>query len=1095
MLGSDATEDGQIYAVGHLNDINTALEGLTFRPKDGYVGPASVWVISFDLGNKGGGPYSKADTININVVSPSPVPVNQPLVNTVPGDMQLTGEDAPLVFSTANGKLISVSDHDASDEEIGMRVGARNGTVSLSHVTGLTFWEGDGVNDTIMRFHGTESAINSALDGLLFQPAAGYTGWAEVQIVSTDLQYTGSGPWRGDTDKVDIRVNPGVVYEDTPLVFGSANNNQIVVSDVDAGAWQLETTLSATHGMVNLGSLSGITITGGSNGSPTVTFTGQLADINQALEGMSFNPDLNYNGPASITVTVNDPPQAQPTSATLGLMVHAINDPPEIAFGDQDLPLPENQPPVITMPAQQSTGQDISLVFSTSGENAISVADPDVGGGLVRCEVHANDGTLTLSQKTNLVFHVGDGTADHAQRFSGPLLDVNAALNGLTFNPTIGFVGTAKVWISVSDWGGSGTGGPYVDTESVDIKVIPGGPVNYPPINTVPVNQTTPVNTPLTFTGANAFSVSDPDAGDATARVYLMATHGTVALSQTTGLTIRSGDPAGDDFIWVEGPINQLNAALNGLQFTPSPDFEGWAVVSMGSNDLGNTGTGGSQGDLGKVDIAVGNPTDEPHVNQQPVIVLPGALSMSQETTRVLSGPNAISIVDDSGNGLLGVSVRTNNGTLSLSNRTDFSKLSFVEGDGFDDWHQRFGLTLSEINQALDGLVFKPSVGFVGTAQITVFVNDFGSGGTGIPLTDVKTLNIQVSPRSVVNQTPVNTVPILEQETPADTPLTFSTAAGNAISIWDQEAAAGGQDIRLSLIATNGTLDLSQATGLRFLEGTVSGDDQIVLTGTIANINAALEGLTFTPTPVYKGWANLFVGSNDLGNTGNRTSGGWDSDDHGLGDLDTISINVGDSADPDYIPKGSNSPPVNTVPGTQTAYLNTPLEFSGVNKISITDDDDGSARMAVKLIAGSGWVSLSQTNNLSFIEGDGTEDSVIFVAGITQDINAALDGLTFRPKWGYTGPAYLSIVSMDLGNQGGASQLMDADSIQINVVSPSPVPLNQLPVNVVPGEMQLTDQNAPLVFSIANGKEISVSDPDAGVGQTADWHWRPRTGP
>ena len=79
------------------------------------------------------------------------------------------------------------------------------------------------------------------------------------------------------------------------------------------------------------------------------------------------------------------------------------------------------------------------------------------------------------------------------------------------------------------------------------------------------------------------------------------------------------------------------------------------------------------------------------------------------------------------------------------------------------------------------------------------------------------------------------------------------------------------------------------------------------------------------------------------------------------------------------------------------------------------------AIMVVKLVAGNGWVSLGHTDNVSFVEGDGTEDGVILVAGTMDNINTALDGLTFRPKYGYTGPGYLAIVTIDCGNQGTGS--------------------------------------------------------------------------
>ena len=70
-----------------------------------------------------------------------------------------------------------------------------------------------------------------------------------------------------------------------------------------------------------------------------------------------------------------------------------------------------------------------------------------------------------------------------------------------------------------------------------------------------------------------------------------------------------------------------------------------------------------------------------------------------------------------------------------------------------------------------------------------------------------------------------------------------------------------------------------------------------------------------------------------------------------------IDIKVGTPTDPP-----SNEPPTNTVPGTQTAYRNTLLEFSEdhYNKISITNSDVGDALMYLRIIPTNGWVSLGR---------------------------------------------------------------------------------------------------------------------------------------
>ena len=76
--------------------------------------------------------------------------------------------------------------------------------------------------------------------------------------------------------------------------------------------------------------------------------------------------------------------------------------------------------------------------------------------------------------------------------------------------------------------------------------------------------------------------------------------------------------------------------------------------------------------------------------------------------------------------------------------------------------------------------------------------------------------------------------------------LTFSTGNSNAISLVDSLAAAGTSD-SLTLTVTHGTLTLGSTTGLIFSSGT-NGSATMTVNGTLANLNAALSGLKYTPT-------------------------------------------------------------------------------------------------------------------------------------------------------------------------------------------------------------------------------------------------------
>jgi hypothetical protein len=155
-------------------------------------------------------------------------------VNTVPGG-QSTNEDIALVFSTGNGNAIQVSDVDGTDQTVTLSV--TNGVLSLSGTTGLSFTTGDGTADATMTFSGTQTAINTALNGLGYTPTANFNGSELLQIVTSDGTLS-------DTDTVAITVNavndapvntvPGgqSTNEDIALVFSTANGNAIQVSDV-----------------------------------------------------------------------------------------------------------------------------------------------------------------------------------------------------------------------------------------------------------------------------------------------------------------------------------------------------------------------------------------------------------------------------------------------------------------------------------------------------------------------------------------------------------------------------------------------------------------------------------------------------------------------------------------------------------------------------------------------------------------------------------------------------------------------------------------------------------------------------------------------
>jgi hypothetical protein len=140
---------------------------------------ARALTIRFSLTDGDGGTSANYDTtVNVSGVNDAPV-------NVVPG-AQSTNEDTTLVFSSGNGNQIAMTDPDASGGTFEVTISVTNGTLTLAGITGLTFTTGDGTTDSTMTFRGTVTDINTALNGLSYNPTANYSGSVTLTITSLD---------------------------------------------------------------------------------------------------------------------------------------------------------------------------------------------------------------------------------------------------------------------------------------------------------------------------------------------------------------------------------------------------------------------------------------------------------------------------------------------------------------------------------------------------------------------------------------------------------------------------------------------------------------------------------------------------------------------------------------------------------------------------------------------------------------------------------------------------------------------------------------------------------------------------------------------
>lgn len=160
------------------------------------------------------------------------------------------------------------------------------------------------------------------------------------------------------------------INEDTVLVFSTGNDNAISVYDADTGV--LTVTLTATHGVLTLSGVAGLSFSAGDgSGDATMTFSGTQATINAALDGMSFTPDAEYSGQASVKVATSD--GATTSSETIDISVAPVDDAPTAPSFNE------------TATAGVMTTANIVIILDISGSMNSEVSD-----GLSRLQLAKN---------------------------------------------------------------------------------------------------------------------------------------------------------------------------------------------------------------------------------------------------------------------------------------------------------------------------------------------------------------------------------------------------------------------------------------------------------------------------------------------------------------------------------------------------------------------------------------------------------------------------------------------------------------------------------------------------------------------------------
>ncbi|WP_203156012.1 tandem-95 repeat protein [Methylobacterium aquaticum] len=1084
--GVTVTNDGTgaVTLTGTIAAINAALDGTTYRPAADYNGPETLTIVTTDNGNTGaGGPKSDADTLAIAVN-----PVNDAPTNTVPAAMQVVNEDTPLIFSARGGNAVSVADVDGGTLTVALS--SAEGQLTLSRTAGLTFLQGTGTGDRAVRVSGSAAAINAALDGLRFDPAADRNGPAQIALVTVDP----AGAMAASTIAVTIAPVADIVpdavatNEDTAITFNAVTGTNGASADTFADGTRAVTAISqGAHGSVAF--------------QPDGTLT--------------YTPDADFAGTDRFTYTVTAGGTTE--TATVTVTVRPVNDAPVLDLSDTHgyaTRYTEGAPGVAIV----GTGMSVTDIDSATLASATAVITNGQAGDALSVEGGLPAGLVArFDPATFTLTLTGAATTADYQTALGRVRFSSSERDPSTL--------TRSIAVSVSD----GALRSAVATATVEVAAV-----NDAPVNGLPGAQATAEDTPLVFSAAtgNAVTVSDPDARDGRVTTTLGVLHGTLTLGSRTGVTVMND---GTGAVTLTGTIAAINAALDGTIYRPAADYNGPETLTIVTTDNGNTGAGGPESDTDTLAIAVAA------VNDAPVNGVPGPQSVDEDTGLVFSPRtgNAIIVADvDAGSGAVTVLLHVRHGTLTPGGTANVT----VTGAGTGS--VSLSGTLAAVNAALDGTTYRADADYAGSDILTMATTDNGNTGAGGPRSDTDTIAIAVNP---VNDAPTNTVPAATQAVNEDTPLIFSARGGNAVSVADVD----GGTLTVALSSAEGRLTLSGTAGLTFLQGTGTGDRAVRVSGSVAAINAALDGLRFDPAADRNGPAQIAlvtvdpagataastiavtvlpvadivpdaVATNeDTAITFNAVTGtnGASADTFADGTRAVTAVSQGAHGSVAFQPDGTltYTPDADfagtdrftytVTAGGTTETATVTVTVRPVNDAPVLDlsDTHGYATRYTEgapgvAIVGTGMSvtdidSATLASATAVITNGQAGDALSVEGGLPAGLVARFDPATFTLT--LTGAATTADYQTALGRVRFSSSERDPStltrSIAVSVsdgalrsaVATATVEVaavNDAPVNGLPGA-QATAEDTPLVFSAATGNAVTVSDPDARDGR------------
>ncbi|HEX5126095.1 MAG TPA: cadherin-like domain-containing protein, partial [Rhodocyclaceae bacterium] len=609
-----------------------------------------------------------------------------------------------------------------------------------------------------------------------------------------------------------------------------------------------------------LASATGLSFsTGTGSADVSMSFTGTLADINAALDGLSYSPATNFSGSDALSIVTDDQGNtgsggALSDSDVIGITVTAVNSAPTL-ISNTGLTLDEGGGAAIT-----SSMLAVSDLDNTPAELTYTLTGIPANGTLNLNGIALIVGS-TFTQAdiaANLLSYVHDGSETTADGFQFTVSDgAGGNIGSTTFSITVDPVNSHAPVITSNGGGSSASVNIAENTTAVTTVTatdadLPAQTLSYAIAGGADAAKFVIDSSTGTLSFISAPDFENPADAD-TNNIYdviVEASDGALTDTQTLSVTIT---PANDNAPVITSNGGSGVASLNVAENTTAVTTVTAADADLPAQTLIYSITGGADAAAFAIDGATGalsfitapdfeNPADAGADNIYNVIVQAsdGTLTGTQAIAVAVTpaNDNAPVITSNGGGASAALSIAENSTAITTVTATDADlpaqTLNYAIVGGADAGH----FAIDAVSGAMS-FVSAPDYEVPTDANadniydVVVQVND-GAGGSQQQILSVTVTDANDAPNAAMPGTqsanPAISLPIV------------------GISVQDQDNNIN----TVSLSVAHGTLTVSLASGAS-ISGGSNGSSALTLSGTQAQINTALSTITYDSASTFLG--------------------------------------------------------------------------------------------------------------------------------------------------------------------------------------------------------------------------------------------------